>query len=182
MKTEIIPVIHMVNHNRVMTNVRTCRSCGVNKVFLINHHVSVEDLIICAIDVKKSFPNLWVGINMLGRSTEDSLLTNIPVDGLWCDASISPYNAKLLRNFTGMFFGGLAFKYQPQPKDSEELKKACQEAALATDVATTSGPGTAKAANVDNLTKQSPNLICPGQKACKNPVKELPRRVRATRT
>jgi 2-keto-3-deoxy-6-phosphogluconate aldolase len=36
-KTEIIPVIHMINQNQVLTNVKTCVESGVNKVFIINH-------------------------------------------------------------------------------------------------------------------------------------------------
>lgn len=47
-----------------------------------------------------------------------------------------------------MFFGGLAFKYQKQPKN---LKLACIEATLTTDVATTSGTGTAKPASIDKI-------------------------------
>ncbi len=150
MKTEIIPVIHMVNENQVFTNVRICIGCGIEKVFLINHAVSKFDLLNCAFKVKREFPNLWVGVNMLGESTENALSTEAinGLDGLWCDATISPERAKEVRFFKGMFFGGLAFKYQPQPKD---LKLACEEASLATDVATTSGAGTGKAADVEKI-------------------------------
>lgn len=149
MKTEIIPVIHMVNENQVLTNVKICIESGIKKVFIINHVVSVGDLIKCALRVKQENPTLWVGVNMLGQSTEASLGVGLKgIDGLWCDATISPENAKKFRNFDGMFFGGLAFKYQPQPKD---LKLACEEASLATDVATTSGAGTGKAADVEKI-------------------------------
>lgn len=85
---------------------------------------------------------------MLGSTTEDALASEITVDGLWCDATISPQRAKEYRNFRGMFFGGLAFKYQPQPSD---LKLACEEATLATDVATTSGVGTGRPADVQKI-------------------------------
>ena len=152
MKTEIIPVIHMINENQVFTNVRICIECGIEKVFLINHAVSKFDLLNCAFRVKSEFPNLWVGVNMLGESTEHALSTESinGLDGLWCDATITPERAKEVRFFKGMFFGGLAFKYQPQPKD---LKLACEEASLATDVATTSGVGTGKAADVEKIKK-----------------------------
>lgn len=146
--TEIIPVIHMVNQNQVMTNIITCIECGIEKVFLINHAVSINDLIKCALKVYTEHPKLWVGINMLGSTTEDALASEITVDGLWCDATISPQRAKEYRNFRGMFFGGLAFKYQPQPSD---LKLACEEATLATDVATTSGVGTGRPADVQKI-------------------------------
>ena len=149
MKTEIIPVIHMINENQVLTNVKTCVECGIKKVFLINHVVTIDDLIKCANRVKKEYPTLWVGINMLGSPTETSLSQSLPgIDGLWCDATITPERAKSYRNFKGMFFGGLAFKYQPQPSD---LKSACEEAKLATDVATTSGVGTGRPADVQKI-------------------------------
>ncbi|MCK9575603.1 MAG: hypothetical protein WC979_01155 [Candidatus Pacearchaeota archaeon] len=148
MKTEIIPVIHMLNQNQVLTNVRTCIECGIKKVFLINHEVTVDELIECALRVKKDYPELWVGVNMLGISTLMALHNDLSVDGLWCDGTVSSLDASLVRNFKGIFFGGLAFKYQPQPKD---LKLACEDAKIATDVATTSGVGTGKAADINKV-------------------------------
>lgn len=147
-KTEIIPVIHMLNESQVLTNVRTCIDCGIKKVFIINHRVSSNDLIVCALNIKKKIPDLWVGINILDRSAEDAMFLNIPtIDGLWCDSTITIKMAAY-RNFNGMLFGGLAFKYQPQPKN---LKDACEEAISSTDVATTSGPGTGKPADIQKI-------------------------------
>lgn len=148
MKAEIIPVIHMVNVNQVLTNVNTCLECGIEKVFLINHQVNSSDLVACAVNTKIKYPNLWIGVNMLGEKTEDVLFMNMPIDGIWCDATITPERVKKYRNFKGLFFGGLAFKYQPQPAD---LKAACEESILATDVSTTSGSGTGRAADVNKI-------------------------------
>ena len=47
-----------------------------------------------------------------------------------------------------MLFTGLAFKYQPQPKD---IELACKESILTSDVSTTSGPGTGKAAAINKI-------------------------------
>lgn len=145
MNSELIPVIHMLNQNQVLTNVKTCVECGIKKVFIINHVVSVPELIQCANRVKSNYPNLWVGINMLGQTTEISLLLDTGLDGLWCDA-VAPQGFK--RNFKGQFFGGVAFKYQPQPKD---LKEACLWAKTSTDVATTSGTATGKPADLNKI-------------------------------
>jgi hypothetical protein len=150
MKTEIIPVIHMLTHKQVVQNIEICLSCGIEKVFLINHGLDSEQLLLTAYNVKFEYPDLWVGINMLGTTTELALSTDLTLDGLWCDATISPERAKAVRNFKGMFFGGLAFKYQPQPSD---LQSACNDAKLATDVATTSGPGTGKPASLKKITE-----------------------------
>lgn len=147
-KTEIIPVIHVVSENQVLENVKICVDSGIKKVFLINHAVSTTDLIKCSITVKSLFPNLWVGINMLGIPTRTCVGIELTLDGLWCDASITPKELAQYRRFSGLFFGGLAFKYQPQPKD---LKKACEDAIVTTDVATTSGIGTGIPADIEKI-------------------------------
>ncbi len=151
MKTEIIPVIHKLSDEQVKINIETCLSCGIQKVFLIDHSGSYSDvherLIQNAIDIKSQY-QIWIGVNLLGKSTGDALSLDIPIDGLWTDASITALQAKECRKFKGEFFGGLAFKYQPQPTD---LETACKEAILATDIATTSGPGTGKAATITKI-------------------------------
>jgi hypothetical protein len=149
MKTEIIPVIHMIDEDQVLDNIDLCKYVGINKVFLINHIVGVDELLKCAYRVKQEYSDIWVGINMLGVSTEIALsLPLSKIDALWCDASISAEKAKEVRKFEGLFFGGLAFKYQPQPTD---LESACKEAIIATDIACTSGSGTGKAATVPKI-------------------------------
>lgn len=147
MKTEIIPVIHMLNINQVITNVNIVTNAGLNKVFIINHSVSDDELINCALYVKAKYPKLWVGINRLAKTQKQALEQDIPVDGLWCDQTISieDYQNK---KFKGQVFGGLAFKYQPQPSD---IQTSCIEASQATDVATTSGPGTGQEANISKI-------------------------------
>ena len=145
--TELIPVIHMINENQVLTNVETCLSCGIQKVFIINHQTTSEELIKCAKRVKDTYPTLWVGVNMLDKYVEDAILYEFGFDGLWCDQSIKLEDYKH-RKFKGMLFTGLAFKYQPQPKD---IELACKESILTSDVSTTSGPGTGKAADINKI-------------------------------
>ena len=156
MKTEIIPVLHMLTHNQVIQNIDLCVRCGIKKVFLINHGLATNELLKTADIVKSTYKDLWVGVNMLGKTTEEALATDLELDGLWCDATISSTNAKLVRQFKGLFFGGLAFKYQPQPID---LQAACIDARLATDVATTSGTGTGKPASVKKITDLRTMLV-----------------------
>ena len=146
-KAEIIPVIHMINIEQVFANVETCVNNGIKKVFLINHVVSAQDVLSAAKDVKSEYPELWVGINLLGTPTTSVICLPNVVDGIWCDGTLTKEDANF-RSFKGMLFGGLAFKYQRQPSDLEE---ACKNAALTTDVATTSGPGTGKAATITKI-------------------------------
>lgn len=131
----------MINENQVLTNVNICLSCGIKKVFIINHQTTSQELIKCALRVKNTHPELWVGVNMLGVDIKDAILYEFKLDGLWCDQSIE-LDDYIHRKFEGMLFTGLAFKYQPQPKDID---------ILTSDVATTSGPGTGKAADINKI-------------------------------
>ena len=145
MKTEIIPVIHMLNKKQVFYNVETCISCGIKKVFIIKHKVGVLDLRQCALEVKDKY-NIWVGMNLLDMPAKLAIsLVHSHIDGIWCDETIE---RGWERKYKGMLFGGVAFKYQPQPSN---LKQVCEEATLLTDVATTSGAGTGLAANLDKI-------------------------------
>ena len=137
----------MINIEQVFANVETCVNNGIKKVFLINHVVSAQDVLSAAKDVKSEYPELWVGINLLGTPTTSVICLPNVVDGIWCDGTLTKEDANF-RSFKGMLFGGLAFKYQRQPSDLEE---ACKNAALTTDVATTSGPGTGKAATITKI-------------------------------
>jgi hypothetical protein len=148
-QTEIIPVIHMETDEQIKANVEICISCGIKKVFLINHHHYSGDIIQKALELKITYPNFWVGVNLLDRSAPASYSMELEgIDGLWCDETILPVEVKHRRKFKGMLFGGLAFKYQPQPSD---LEFACLEASVATDVACTSGNGTGQEASLKKI-------------------------------
>ncbi len=155
---EIIPVIHVINEEQVYKNIDTCLECGIKKVFLICHSYYSRSLIELAMEVK-SKSGLWVGVNLLGDGAEELLLGNDlqSIDGLWADDGLTHLSKNKLihinnnRTFKGMFFGGLAFKYQFQPSD---LTVACENAKIITDVATTSGSATGSAptkVKIENL-------------------------------
>ena len=148
MKTELIPVIHKVSFEQLCINVKVCIDCGVSKIFLIDHtsEDTHEQLLKDAITIKEKY-GIWVGVNMLQLTTTQALTINSPIDAIWCDGVI-PTSEINKRIFKGQFFGSLAFKYQKQPTDLEE---ACKEAVATTDVATTSGPGTGKAAAIEKI-------------------------------
>jgi hypothetical protein len=142
MKTELIPVIHMLDEQQVYKNIELCQKCSIEKVFLINHRVATFDLLTCAMNAKILYEEMWIGINMLGIETVTAISKEYPlINGLWSDETIT-LEDYTKREFTGLYFGGLAFKYQPQPTD---LELACKNAILTTDVACTSGSGTGKA-------------------------------------
>lgn len=144
MKPIISPVIHMLNVNQVRDNINTCLSVGVNHVFLINHLSGNSELIDCTLKMREEFPDLWIGMNLLGFYPENALALDLDINALWIDETITTEE----RKFKGLVFGGLAFKYQKQPKD---IELACNEAIKFTDVACTSGPGTGKAPSIEKI-------------------------------
>jgi nicotinamidase-related amidase len=170
-KGEIIPVIHMLTKEQVIINVATCLSEGINKVFLINHNLKNNELLSTAEMLKKTYPELWIGVNLLGMTTENAIQLDLSyIDAIWADDGLTHLSwAELkevfaLRKFKGLFFGGLAFKYQKQPLD---LREACHKTTFI-DVPTTSGPGTGKAATrlkvqeIRNLLGSKPLALASG--------------------
>ena len=144
MKPIISPVIHMLNMNQVRDNINTCLSVGVDHVFIINHVTGVPELINCTLKMREEFPDLWIGMNPLGYYHEQALSLDLDINALWIDETITTDG----RNFKGLVFGGLAFKYQKQPSD---IELACKDAIKFTNVACTSGPGTGKAPSIEKI-------------------------------
>ena len=144
--SEIIPVIHMLNEEQVFTNVDTCIASGIEKIFIINHAVSTQDLLSCAFKVRDKY-DIWTGVNMLGTEGRHAIQIDWNLDGIWCDETLK-FEDVYPSCYEGMVFSGLAFKYQPQPLD---LKKACEEIKPVCNVATTSGVGTGQAANIAQI-------------------------------
>lgn len=147
--TELIPVIHMVNDEQVFANIDTCMGCGVNKVFIINHNVSSDDLFRCLSKVRVSYPSLWLGVNVLGVNIFERVCYSFEgIDAAWFDETLSRDDYFALNKKKLLVFGGLAFKYQPQTLSLEEASIFTKKY---TDVATTSGTGTGKPANINKI-------------------------------
>jgi uncharacterized protein len=131
-----------------------------------------------AIDVKYKYPNYFIGVNPLDLSTLDALeascasqIKNMELlqsdkifDALWTDdggirenenGAFLPenlqYNLSLragLQSFGIQYFGGVAFKYRPQPQSLELVAK---EAAKYFSVVVTSGLATGAPADVEKI-------------------------------
>lgn len=150
--TEIIPVIHTVTTYQTLLSVKNAVKCCIKKIFLISHgnHTYLE-LIELAKKVKDEYPNLWIGCNFLDLPAYKAISLDLDeniISGLWYDETLNKQQILQYRNYKGITFGGLAFKYQPQPLD---LFNACQESRIICDVSTTSGQGTGLAINNDKL-------------------------------
>ena len=148
-----LPVIHVVNESQALTNALLAEGEGADGVFLINHQIPAAELLHCYDKVRERLPNFWIGLNFLDLSPEHALeIIPKTVSGLWSDnagideAAADPTaQAKSFKefrvaiNWPGVYFGGVAFKYQTPVKN---LTKVTSLALPLVDVITTSGPGT----------------------------------------
>lgn len=155
-------VVHCESVLQAIRNASIAIDNGADGVFLINHAVSADELLRCAAAVRVGMPSAWIGLNFLDIEPREALhkLASAPfrVDGLWvdsagvCDDDDAPARefaaALAASSWKGMYFGGVAFKYQRQPHD---LVRTAERARSLMDVITTSGPGTGSAVSVEKL-------------------------------
>lgn len=157
----VLPVIHVATLEQAIRNAQIAQQAGANGVFLINHGSSVQELLQIHAEVAARFPGYWIGVNCLGLCPDATFcgFTNFP-DGVWVDnAQIhedrqtqadaqAVLNIQKQQGWNGLYFGGVAFKYQRAVKD---LAGAAKIATGYMDVVTTSGPGTGKAAMPEKI-------------------------------
>jgi len=138
---------------------------GAAGCFLINHDFDVEQFLPIIRDVRERFPSLWMGVNflavtgreafpVLGRLEAEGCL----VDAYWADdariderEAMQDEAAEIQRvrresGWSGMYFGGTAFKKQ-RPVAEDDLGKSAQIAMEWMDVVTTSGIATGEEAD-----------------------------------
>lgn len=160
----IVPVIHVIDYDQVKTNAETCLEAGVDHIFIIDHDSRNHPTFLSNIyaRLKKEHPELWIGINFLFLDNVDSLelCNNLGANACWCDNAhlLKPgedSKAKLIashRSSKTLYFGGVEFKYQRQPK-GEDLEWVYSNAKKLVDVITTSGPGTGREIEIRKLAR-----------------------------
>jgi len=160
-KHMIYPVIHVKSEEQAIRNTKIAKDAKCDGVFLINHKITSEELLVIHAKVAQEFPKWWIGINCLGMSNiEICELATPEISGIWTDNALINTDSEVRpiaalcqqilkqKEWKGIYFGGVAFKYQPP---IEDLEKACRIAMKYIDVITTSGPGTAQAAKVNKI-------------------------------
>ena len=157
----VLPVIHVASVEQALRNAQIGHASGADGVFLINHAISWSKLLEIQDETVARFPDWWVGVNCLDLHPEEAFarLTS-KVSGLWVDnARIREIPqvqldaerilvAQRQSAWAGLYFGGVAFKYQEHVND---LVGACNIARQFMDVVTTSGPGTGHAASPEKI-------------------------------
>lgn len=157
----VLPVIHATDCGQALRNTRIAREAGADGVFLINHDMSCMALVEVYREVVAAFPAWWIGLNCLDLDPTEVFAAVPPATaGLWVDngqiqeeQSSQPLAdrvraAQQTAGWQGLYFGGVAFKYQRPVSD---LTRAAQIAARYMDVVTTSGVGTGYAAAAEKI-------------------------------
>jgi protein-tyrosine-phosphatase len=157
----LLPVIHVESLEQTLRNARIAFEAGCDGLFLINHGMSYRELLEIYRGTVQDFPNRWIGINCLDLPAEE-VFRRIPstVAGIWVDNALvdertadlaeaeQVRQAQLRSGWRGIYFGGVAFKYQ---RPVQDLARAARLAADYMDVVTTSGSGTGLAAPIEKI-------------------------------
>ena len=156
-----LPVVHVLDEHQSIEQVLIAKENGADGVFLIGHGMSHDDLLLIHEKSKEKAPGFWIGVNCLDLPATEvfSQLTSL-VDGVWVDnAEIherdsEQANAKVISKarsdsgYRGVYFGGVAFKYQRHVSD---LSRGAFLAKGYVDVVTTSGVGTGQKPPINKI-------------------------------
>ncbi len=156
---KIIPVIHHLDHETTMRNAKICYESNVFGVFLIEMNGENTDLGILGMQIKKMYPKLKVGLNLLGETALTTVNESIKydLDMSWSDNPIVTSNEiskeaekikDLIKKEKHMFFNSVAFKYQ---KLENSPGIAARNSISMGFIPTTSGSATGVAVNIDKL-------------------------------
>ena len=147
----IFPVIHMLRDKQCLYEAETAMECGAGGVFVIGDGRQRWWAVIRSAQlVKKSFPELFVGANLLDMEPEHAAepLGCAKLDAMWTDSARMNMDAMERLAATPkpppLYFGGVAFKYREKVEDAD-LESTAREAKAYMDVVTTSGDSTGSA-------------------------------------
>ncbi len=165
----VLPVIHVLDTSRTLTNVDVLISAGAAGCFLINHDFGLPEFLPILIAVRSARPRLWMGCNFLGVTGKDAfpVLGDLQtqgcfVDAYWADDACidetghNPSKADEIAvardasGWNGLYFGGTAFKKQ-RPVAAKNFEAAARHASDRMDVVTTSGTATGKEADLGKV-------------------------------
>ncbi len=158
----VLPVIHVETPSQTMRNAEIAFESGADGLFLISmegmNHKKLAEM---QKMVRDEYIAWWVGVNYLDLPTVNVFGALSPnVSGVWADDGAinewveKQYEAERIKrareasNWKGLYFGGVAFKYQ---REVNNLEKAAQIATKYMDVITTSGKGTGSAPDIEKI-------------------------------
>jgi hypothetical protein len=148
-------------------NAKIAMENGADGVFLIGHSMNYRSLCNIYEQVRKQFPNIWIGINFLDITGANAwnLLTRVTntcykLNALWLDnLPEERFQIQKLGTFDSIeVFGGVAFKYIDPDICGQQLKDSCNKALRTVDVITTSGTKTGSAPDTEKLEEIRRNI------------------------
>lgn len=162
-----LPVIHLpYGESGAFVAIDVAIEAGADGVFLINQGMSATGVLRLLPELTQRYPDLWVGVNLLGQSPDQilGLSEARQMAGIWADdAGVSPGEDKWAElaesdwlaarersGYRGLYFGGVAFKTQAEVEPAA-LPWVAQTAARFIDVVTTSGRATGVAVRVEKV-------------------------------
>jgi uncharacterized protein len=163
----LLPVVHPIGRAEALASLRVIHAAGAPGAFLIDQGMGEAEVLALVREARAQFPTLWLGVNLLSRQPADALITALDacdgrIDGIWSDnagvderVQVQPVADEMVaarrqRGWDGLYFGGVAFKYQREVAPGD-LPAAAARATHYMDVICTSGPGTGQAADADKL-------------------------------
>jgi hypothetical protein len=165
----VYPVIQVRNGQQALDQAAIAFDHGVAGVFLIDHDGDVSRLAACIGAVRDAYPTGFLGANVIKTPPAEALKSLFlasggipPIDALWTDdaglraGSLDHPAVDELAlacadlGWTGLHFGGVAFKYQGFVPD-DDLPALGRLAQQHCHVPTTSGPGTGQAISLQRL-------------------------------
>jgi len=162
-RSTFLTVIHVEGTEQALRNAIIAKENGADGIFLINHNISYAALLHAYLKIVGELSKFWVGLNFLDLGRRAVRVMPQDADGLWVDnAGIvedgEDQVAEALRfdrsrknhGWNGLYFGGVAFKYQAPVADVALVAKL---AVPYVDVVTTSGDGTGEAADLGKIKK-----------------------------
>lgn len=142
----LLPVIHCVHEAQVRLAADVAMEHGADGVFLINQGgMHAHEVAVLAGKLREDVA--FVGLNRLGDTLmAAATVTRSKLDAVWSDYCDLPCD---LRGRPWLFFGGVAFKYQPEVSDVGLAAFGAVRDGV--DVVTTSGPATGSPPTVEKL-------------------------------
>ncbi|MGB0853485.1 MAG: adenine phosphoribosyltransferase [Pikeienuella sp.] len=164
----VLPVIHVLDTPRTLRNVETLVEAGAQGCFLINHDFAPEQFLPIIRETRAAYPSLWMAVNFLAVTGKDAFpvlgqlqAEGCQVDAYWADDACidedgENVEAKAIAKaredsgWTGMYFGGTAFKKQ-RFVEPDRYGDAAREACAFMDVVCTSGVATGHEADLGKI-------------------------------
>lgn len=154
-----LPVIHPVSRDSALRAFDVACAGGADGVWLINQGQSAS-VTFALVRELLTVQTFWVGVNLLGKNVQ-SIVSSLDgemkrLGGIWSDSACV---LKDRGEWSGLYFGGVAFKYQREIRPEEEDREIYTALTGAlVDVVTTSGPGTGEPADIGKVRRMKATL------------------------